>query len=250
MIEDQNEMDVDTNPPKQPTEQDVKETQAVQVMWDYLHMGQDVSPFKQTPATVLLCLGSSDIRVAQHAAQLFNKGVAEWLCFSGGIGTGPHSGKNLLGWESSEASVFAAEAIKCGVSKDRILIESESRNTGENIRLSHQLFTQRNINVKSLIVTTKPYMERRAYATFMKQWPGTEIPQMVVTSPSIPCAIYPEGTGVDRKDIIGIMAGDLQRIKLYAQPPTEFQIKQDIPEDVWKAFEFIAAAGYTNNLVK
>ena len=38
------------------------------------------------------------------------------------------------------------------------------------------------------------------------------------------------------------MVGDLQRIKIY--PEKGFQIEQHIPEDVWKAFEFLVAAGY------
>jgi len=44
------------------------------------------------------------------------------------------------------------------------------------------------------------------------------------------------------------MVGDLQRIKEY--PAKDFQIAQDVPDDVWKAYEFLVAAGYTNTLIK
>ena len=62
--------------------------------------------------------------MATYAASLFLRGpVAKWLVFSGGIGTGPHSGKNLMGWPRPEAEVFADEAVRCGVPRDRILTE-------------------------------------------------------------------------------------------------------------------------------
>ena len=44
------------------------------------------------------------------------------------------------------------------------------------------------------------------------------------------------------------MAGDLQRIKLYAQKG--FQIPQEIPINVWDAYEKLVETGYTKHLVK
>jgi hypothetical protein len=43
------------------------------------------------------------------------------------------------------------------------------------------------------------------------------------------------------------MVGDLQRIKVY--PEKGFQISQDIPDDVWKAYEELVRLGYTKHLV-
>jgi hypothetical protein len=42
--------------------------------------------------------------------------------------------------------------------------------------------------------------------------------------------------------------GDLQRIKLY--PERGFQIAQDIPEDVWSAYEQLVHAGYDKFLIQ
>jgi len=47
--------------------------------------------------------------------------------------------------------------------------------------------------------------------------------------------------------VISIMVGDLQRIRLY--PAKGFQIHQDIPDEVWQAFEALVAAGYDRHLV-
>ena len=48
-------------------------------------------------------------------------------------------------------------------------------------------------------------------------------------------------------DVISIMVGDLQRIRLYAEKG--FQIHQDIPDDVWQAYEELVSAGYDRHLV-
>jgi hypothetical protein len=43
------------------------------------------------------------------------------------------------------------------------------------------------------------------------------------------------------------MVGDLQRIKIY--PSKGFQTYQEIPEDVWQAFERLVEMGYNKQLV-
>ena len=43
------------------------------------------------------------------------------------------------------------------------------------------------------------------------------------------------------------MVGDLQRIKLY--PAKGFQIFQEIPDDVWQAYERLIELGYDKDLV-
>ncbi len=87
-------------------------------------------------------------------------------------------------------------------------------------------------------------MERRAYATFKKVWPEKEC---IVTSLPISFEDYPDELH-SKEDVIGIMAGDLQRIKLYAEKG--FQIPQEIPVEVWDAYKKLIAAGYTKHLVR
>ena len=90
----------------------------------------------------------------------------------------------------------------------------------------------------------KPYMERRAYATFMNFWPGKDIR---ISSPPIAFADYPTSE-LPLKLIINILVGDVQRIRVY--PAKGFQIPQDIPDDVWAAWEELVARGYTGHLVR
>jgi hypothetical protein len=90
-------------------------------------------------------------------------------------------------------------------------------------------------------------MERRSYATFRQLWPEKEI---VVTSPQVTFDDYLEhysNEELSREDVISIMVGDLQRIRLYAE--RGFQLPQKIPDDVWTAYEQLVKAGYDKYLV-
>jgi len=93
----------------------------------------------------------------------------------------------------------------------------------------------------------KPYMERRSYATFRKLWPEKEL---IVTSPQVSfrdyLANYSNGN-ISTADVVSIMVGDLQRIKLY--PARGYQIAQEIPDEVWGAFEGLVRAGYDKFLI-
>ena len=90
-------------------------------------------------------------------------------------------------------------------------------------------------------------MERRSYATFKKVWPEK---QVFVTSPQVSMSEYLNGYShgaLSGDDVIGIMVGDLQRMRLY--PEKGFQIHQEIPDDVWHAYEGLVKAGYDKYLI-
>lgn len=202
-------------------------------LWDYHHMNHQL-----VKSDVILALGSHDLRVANRAAELFLEGWAPLLVCSGGLGN-----LTLGMWTESEADQFARIAINMGVPESAILVENKSTNTGENITFTDRLLTQKNINAGSFIVVQKPYMERRSYATFKKHWPGKSV---VITSPQISFEDYPtEDIPLDR--VIEIMAGDLQRIREY--PAKGFQIPQEIPDEVWKAFERLVELGFDGHLI-
>jgi uncharacterized SAM-binding protein YcdF (DUF218 family) len=161
------------------------------------------------------------------------------MIFSGGLG---NLTKEI--WTQTEAEQFAAIAIRMGVPEASILIENRSTNTGENILFTQQLLAQKNLEPRSFIVVQKPYMERRSYATFKQHWPHKKL---IVTSPQISFEDYPtEDIPLDR--VINIMAGDLQRIKFY--PQKGFQVYQEIPADIWQAFEQLVAWGFDKHLMK
>jgi uncharacterized SAM-binding protein YcdF (DUF218 family) len=203
-------------------------------LWDYHHMNHQM-----VKSDVILALGSHDLRVAERAAQLYLEGWAPLLVCSGGLG-------NLTSgiWTESEADQFAAIAVNMGVPASAILVENKSTNTGENIIFTDRLLKEHGRNPHSFIVVQKPYMERRSYATFKKHWPDKNV---AITSPQISFEDYPtDEIPLDR--VIEIMAGDLQRIREY--PAKGFQIPQEIPGEVWEAFEKLVDAGFDGHLIR
>jgi uncharacterized SAM-binding protein YcdF (DUF218 family) len=206
-------------------------------LWDYHRMKHQLAP-----ADAILVLCSHDERVAERGAQLFFDGWAPLLIFSGGRGA---ITERL--WDEPEAERFARIAMNLNVPRDRILIEPNSTNTGENIHFTKQLLAAQGIDPQRFIVVQKPYMERRAYATFRKLWPEKEV---VLTSPQVSLADYLEHyahNSLSAGDVVGIMVGDLQRIRLY--PELGYQIAQEIPAEVWRAYEELVAAGYDKYLI-
>lgn len=208
--------------------------QLAQIIWDYHHLNHTLRP-----SDLILALGSNDIRVAEYAADLYLQGFAPLLMFSGNVGA-----LTKDQFTKPEAEVFADIALQKGVPAAAILREPESTNTGENIDFSRRLLAAHGIEPASIILVQKPYMERRAFATFGKRWPEKKV---IVASPPIPFSEYPNEL-LPQDRVINIMVGDLQRIKFY--PSLGFQIAQEIPAEVWDAYEKLVALGYDKHLMK
>ncbi len=202
-------------------------------IWGYHLMHQTVRK-----ADGIFVLGSNDARVVDRAVELFNQGYATFIVFSGNVGA---LTKNLF--PKPEAEVFADKAKEMGIPEQAILIENRSTNTGENIRFTRELLKEKGLQVKSLILIQKPYMERRTYATYKNEWPELD---GIVTSPQISFENYPT-KDISKELMINLLVGDLQRIKLYAE--RGIQIPQEIPTEVWEAYKELVRQGYNKHLV-
>ncbi|EOX3391259.1 YdcF family protein [Vibrio cholerae] len=197
--------------------------QQIETLWDYLQLHQ-----QPDVADLILVLGSNDVRVAEHAAKIYHQGLAPYVLFSGGFGRFTQGVFN-----HSEAETFAAIAKDAGVPEHAILLETQSTNSGENLHFSHQLLVQQAWPAKRILLVQKPYMERRAYATFMQQWPES-VESVQVTSPA--GSFFDYLTSELTSDfVLNAMLGDFERIRDY--PALGFQITQPIPEPVMQAYQ-------------
>jgi uncharacterized SAM-binding protein YcdF (DUF218 family) len=203
-------------------------------LWEYHHMQHEL-----VKADCILALGSHDLRVADRATELYLQGWAPLVIMSGGLG---NLTQNM--WTESEADKFARIAIEKGVPADAILVENKSTNTGENILFTQQLLQQKGLDQQNFIVVQKPYMERRSYATFKKHWPNKNL---LVTSPQLAFEEYATAD-IPMDRVINIMVGDLQRIRFY--PAKGFQVYQEIPAEIWDAYERLVQLGFDKHLVK
>jgi len=209
-----------------------------ETIWNYHLMKHQIAK-----ADAILVLCSHDERVAERGAQLFLEGWAPLIIFSGG-----HGAITRQLWDEPEAERFARIGMTLGVPREKILVETNSTNTGENVQFTKRLLAERGLDPQKFIVVQKPYMERRSYATFRRYWPEKEV---VVTSPQGSFRDYLaeySNRSLSAADVVGIMVGDLQRLKLY--PALGYQVAQEIPDEVWSAFERLVRAGYDKYLIR
>lgn len=202
-------------------------------LYDYLA----VPPQTMEHADILLVAGSHDLRVPEHAARLHARGAAPLVVVSGGYG------KMTDGlFTEPEGAVFARVLREHGVPQSAIVIESQAKNTGDNVTFSRKLLHEQGVYPKTGILVCKPYMAKRAWATAAKQWPEVE---WGVSAPPIPFEQYAENETLDSE--IQLMAGDLQRLRVYADQG--YQAPVDVPEDIWAAYGRLVRDGYTQYVI-
>ncbi|WP_406244314.1 YdcF family protein [Streptomyces anulatus] len=210
--------------------QDWKDTQLV---WDYQQMHHE-----PRPCSVGIGLGSHDLGVADTTVSLFRRGMMPLIVF-----TGATSRTTRERMPRGEAEHYRDRALELGVPADAMLVEPHARNTGQNITLSRSLLENRGIKVASVLLISKPYEERRAYATARKLWPEVEF-----VSASTPMTLPEYVDSIkDPRLVIDMLVGSLHRLLVY--PSQGFMISQDVPGDVARAYERLVSRGFTSRLV-
>lgn len=203
------------------------------LIWDHHQMGHDL-----IPVDVAIGLGSHDLGVATAAADLYRAGLFPTLVFTGG-----NSPTTQARFPRGEAVHFREHALELGVPDAAILIEPNAANTGQNITFSRALLAAAGITPKTVLLVSKPYMERRSFATARKLWPEVEV---LCASESLELDDYLKSIG-DEKLVVDMLVGDLQRVIEY--PKHGFAIEQDVPEDVHTAYESLIRDGFTSRLI-
>ncbi|GAA2769691.1 hypothetical protein GCM10020219_041490 [Nonomuraea dietziae] len=179
-------------------------------------------------------LGSHDLGVADVASDLYHAGLFPTLVFSGA--TSPTTAARF---PRGEAVHYRERALKRGVPDEAILLETRAGNTGQNVTLSRQVLAEAGVEPRSVLLISKPYMERRAYATARQVWPEVEV---VCASEPLEFDDYIKAIG-DDKLVVDMLVGDLQRVIEY--PKLGFAIEQDVPGDVYDAKSLFSAPGST-----
>ena len=210
----------------------------VKILWDFMHMGQALEQ-----ADVIVGFGCYDEDIPKRCAELFRRGFAPYVCFSGGLGRNT----DKL-WTKSEAERFAAIAIAEGVPEERIILENKSTNSAENLLFTPKVLAEAGVKAERIIAVHKPYMEKRLWAAMQVYWPDV---QAVYTSPQVSVEehiAHAEQIGMTRKGVIETIVGDVQRMELYAEKG--YQLAVEFPVEVRDAFDALVAQGYTGQLAK
>lgn len=204
-----------------------------QLLWDYQQMRHELRR-----CSVAVGLGSHDLGVADTAVELFRRGLMPLVVFTGA--TSPTTRARM---PRGEAVHYRERALELGVPDSAVLVEPRARNTGENILFARALLEDAGVPVSSVLLITKPYEERRAYATARRLWPEVEI---ISASTSLTLGEYVDEIG-DERLVIDMLVGSLQRLIIY--PQQGYMISQDIPADVRAAYGRLVAKGYTSRLI-
>ncbi|RXJ71578.1 hypothetical protein CS022_20440 [Veronia nyctiphanis] len=204
--------------------------QDILTIWQYHQLEHQPSK-----CDCIIAMGSNDLRVADRAAELYLNGIAPLVVVSGGFGRFTEHY-----FEQPEADLFSEVLFEHGVPESAVLIENHSTNTGENVRYSWEILKGSGHIPDRVLLVHKPYMERRAYSTFLKQWPQYA-EEVKVTSPKIDFLDFiTDEFPID--NLVDAMLGDLLRIRDY--PERGFQIEQVIPENVWQSYRRLVALAF------
>ncbi|MFS2295326.1 MAG: YdcF family protein [Actinomadura sp.] len=205
----------------------------VETLWDYNHRHQAIRP-----SDVGIGLGSHDLGVAAFTAELYRQGMFPLVVF-----TGANAPTTVDRLPRGEAVHYREHAIELGVPDDAILIEPNATNTGQNIEYTRALLAERSIEIRSAILISRPYQQRRAYSTAKKLWPELEV---ICASRPLELSDYIKSIG-DANRVINMLVGDTQRIMEY--PKRGFAIPQEIPAEVEGAYHRLVKAGFTDRLI-
>lgn len=208
--------------------------EAAQILWDYHDMHH-----KLRPVDIGIGLGSHDLGVATYAAELYHRGLLPRILF-----TGANAPTTIERFPRGEAIHYAEHAKDLGVPAADIIIEPKATNTGENIVLARAALAERGLFPRSVLLLSRPYQQRRAYATCRKNWPEVE---PLCASLPMPLEEYVASIG-DANRILNMLVGDTQRIDIFAE--RGFAIPQPMPAEVRAAFDHLVNAGYTQRLIK
>lgn len=204
-----------------------------QQLWEFQQMHHE-----PRPCSVGIGLGSHDLGVADVTVNLYRRGMFPLIVF-----TGATSRTTRDRMPRGEAEHYRERALELGVPASAILVEPEARNTGENINFTRELLAERGVDVASVLLVSKPYEERRAFATARRLWPGVEI---VSASASMTLSEYVDSMK-DPRLVLDMLVGAQQRLLIY--PEQGFMIRQEVPASVAAAYERLCSEGFTSRLV-
>ena len=206
------------------------------IVWEYLQLKHD-----PIPADVIVVFGTNDLRVARFAARLYHEGFGRRLVCTGGMA---HQGDLLAtNWDKTEAEMYADEAVALGVPLDRIMLETRAANTAENVRFTRELLCRHGGHPRNVVLATKPFMQRRVWATMAVEWP--EVPASLASERMTLDEYFTEELPPEK--VIPIMLGDLQRVWIYGR--RGWSAAQIVPSVVMEAYRELKALGFTQQLL-
>ena len=197
-------------------------------VFDYLNLYETAL----CSADLIMGFGHFDTKIPLHCADLYKKGLAKKILFTGGRGAGS------VDLREPEGIAFknALKGSYSFVDINDVLVESASTNTAENILFSNETLKKAGLGItldqglKGVIVVASPYRQRRVWLTMRKFCPGVSIQN------SPPPATFEqefELFAMKNENLILLMLGEVDRLREY--PAKGFIAFEEIPAEIESA---------------
>ncbi|MEK7180610.1 MAG: YdcF family protein, partial [Patescibacteria group bacterium] len=186
---------------------------------------------KETPIDILpeteaiFVFGHYQPLVAQHATELWKKKKGEKIILTGKGGSGL-----IPKTFNTEAEYFASILTKAGIPEQSLILEKESSNVLENVKMGIMACHAIGFFPKTLVLCALPPLLLRTHATFQKQFPEIAVYGSAFPMPSK----WFTDTRMKR------LLGEFDRLKNYAKKGDISYV--EIPEKVLLAKENIRKA--------
>lgn len=207
---------------------------ALKVIWDYT--GLDMEPEK---CDLILGCGCANLEIPVTCSKLWKAGYANQILFTGGLGK---ITKDTF--SKPEAEIFCEIAIKQGVPRNHIFLETKSTNTGDNFRFSLKVIEKEKLTASRILIVHSRLSQRRTFSAAKKVLVGKEL---IITSPELTFEEWIQRLEtmeeVRAKEIISVLVGDIQRMVIF--PQFGWQVKQEMPEEVIQVYQYLKQLGYT-----
>jgi len=216
-----------------------KTKNAADILWNHHRLDHEVPQ----EVDLTIGLGHTNLAVAQRAIEVSQSGLSGQILFCG------RTGLYTRHLPETEAKHFADYAVNQGVPPEKILMETESRNTGENISNSAKFI--REVGARTIAIVTVTYHELRTMATVEAQLPCADALDITVTSPRIngqPLEFndYSEMYVIDPEILLTIVANASQKMIDY--PKEGFITPQPMSDEIREALEYVQSRGYSTPL--
>jgi uncharacterized SAM-binding protein YcdF (DUF218 family) len=178
-----------------------------QTVYDFLSLSDEP---ELRPADLIIGFGHFDLRIAQQCAALWQRKLSPRILFTGGVGAGSAD----LGQPEAEAFAAVLHEALPSVTREQLIVESRSTNTGDNVRFSMELIARADWDLQSAILVATPFRQRRVNLTWSRVTGG--IPHQSAPPPSslsADIAVFAQ----KNEDLIAQLPGEIERLRTYPQ---------------------------------
>lgn len=208
---------------------------SLKVIWNYMNLKQSIPK-----CDIIIGCGCTNIDIPVKCAKLYHEGYASRILFVGGYGK-----ITKTAFKKPEAIIFKEFALKEGVNKKNIYVETKSTNTGDNFKFALKIIKKYNLKADKILIVHNKFNERRTLScakTILKDR------ELYITSPDITFKEFIKKLeNKNIMDVISNIVGDIERIMVY--PQLGWQIENKVPKKVLEAYKYLISLGFTKFLI-